>query len=32
MMGRLDAMRAFVTALDEGNLAGAGRRFVLNLP
>jgi DNA-binding transcriptional LysR family regulator len=25
MMDRLDAMRVFVTALDEGSLAGAGR-------
>jgi DNA-binding transcriptional LysR family regulator len=27
MTDRLDAMRAFVTALDEGSLAGAGRRL-----
>jgi DNA-binding transcriptional LysR family regulator len=27
MMDRIDAMRVFVTALDEGSLAGAGRRL-----
>ena len=26
-MDRIDAMRVFVTALDEGSLAGAGRRL-----
>src|SRR6478672_5779669 len=27
MMDRIDAMRVFVTALDQGSLAGAGRRL-----
>jgi DNA-binding transcriptional LysR family regulator len=27
MIDRLDAMRVFVTALDEGSLVGAGRRL-----